>query len=306
MRSFAYFIKEALVGFKRNLSTALGSIITIFLSLVMIGVFFMAGVVVNNIVESVESEISITCYIGDNYKESSTEVTQFENWLKGLDGVESVSFTTKDQDLENFRGSVANPEIVDQLDEGSNPLPASVNVSLSDAQQVITIAEQIESNSTFAKICYNTADPSDSVKYGQKTVERLLSVINYARYIGVAVIVLLIVIALIFINNTIRLAIMARRKEISIMRLVGASNGFIRGPFLMEAAIHSLLGSVLAILVLELVRRFGLTQLANTFAWLPMEMSVNTIAVIYVALVVAGLVIGLLGSAFSMRRHLKV
>ena len=296
MRSFAYFIKEALVGFKRNLSTALGSIITIFLSLVMIGVFFMAGVVVNNIVESVESEISITCYIGDNYKESSTEVTQFENWLKGLDGVESVSFTTKDQALENFRGSVANPEIVDQLDEGSNPLPASVNVSLSDAQQVITIA----------KICDNTADPSDSVKYGQKTVERLLSVINYARYIGVAVIVLLIVIALIFINNTIRLAIMARRKEISIMRLVGASNGFIRGPFLMEAAIHSLLGSVLAILVLELVRRFGLTQLANTFAWLPMEMSVNTIAVIYVALVVAGLVIGLLGSAFSMRRHLKV
>ena len=306
MRSFAYFIKEALVGFKRNLSTALGSIITIFLSLVMIGVFFMAGVVVNNIVESVESEISITCYIGDNYKESSTEVTQFENWLKGLDGVESVSFTTKEQALENFRGSVANPEIVDQLDEGSNPLPASVNVSLSDAQQVITIAEQIESNSTFAKICDNTADPSDSVKYGQKTVERLLSVINYARYIGVAVIVLLIVIALIFINNTIRLAIMARRKEISIMRLVGAPNGFIRGPFLMEAAIHSLLGSVLAILVLELVRRFGLTQLANTFAWLPMEMSVNTIAVIYVALVVAGLVIGLLGSAFSMRRHLKV
>ena len=152
MRSFAYFIKEALVGFKRNLSTALGSIITIFLSLVMIGVFFMAGVVVNNIVESVESEISITCYIGDNYKESSTEVTQFENWLKGLDGVESVSFTTKEQALENFRGSVANPEIVDQLDEGSNPLPASVNVSLSDAQQVITIAEQIESNSTFAKI----------------------------------------------------------------------------------------------------------------------------------------------------------
>ncbi len=305
MRSFAYFIKEALVGFKRNLSTALGSIITIFLSLVMIGVFFMAGVVVNNIVESVESEISITCYIGDNYKESSTEVMQFENWLKGLDGVESVSFTTKDQALENFRSSLPDSGIVDQLD-GGNPLPASVNVSLSDAQQVITIAEQIESNSTFAKICDNPADPSDSVKYGQKTVERLLSVINYARYIGVAVIVLLIVIALIFINNTIRLAIMARRKEISIMRLVGASNGFIRGPFLMEAAIHSLLGSVLAILVLELVRRFGLTQLANTFAWLPMEMSVNTIAVIYVALVVAGLVIGLLGSAFSMRRHLKV
>lgn len=306
MRSFIYFIKEALVGFKRNLSTALGSIITIFLSLVMIGVFAMAGVVVSNIVESVESEISITCYIGDDYKESSTEVARFENWVQGLDGVESVSFTTKDQALENFRGSVANPEIVDQLDEGSNPLPASVNISLSDAQQVTVIAAQIESDSNFAKICDNPSDPSDSVKYGQKTVERLLSLISYGRYIGIAVIVLLVVIALIFINNTIRLAIMARRKEISIMRLVGASNGFIRGPFLMEAAIHSLLGSALAIVVLELVRRLGLSQLANTFAWLPMDMPASTVIIIYVALVAAGLVIGLLGSAFSMRRHLKV
>ena len=306
MRSVMYFIKEALVGFKRNFSTALGSIITIFLSLVMIGLFCIAGVVVNNIVESVESEISITCYIGDNYTETSADVTSFENWLKGLSGVDSVSFTSKDQALENFRQSVANPEIVDQLDEGSNPLPASVNITLTDAQLVTDIAEQIETNSTFAKICDNTTDPSDSVKYGQKTVERMLEIINYGRIIGVAVIILLVVIALIFINNTIRLAIMARRKEISIMRLVGASNGFIRGPFLTEAAIHSVIGSILAIVVLELVRQLGITRLATTFAWLPVEMPFGTVIIIYVALVIAGLIIGLFGSAFSMRRHLKV
>ncbi len=306
MRSVMYFIKEALVGFKRNFSTALGSIITIFLSLVMIGLFCIAGVVVNNIVESVESEISITCYIGDNYTETSADVTSFENWLKGLSGVDSVSFTSKDQALDNFRQSVANPEIVDQLDEGSNPLPASVNITLTDAQLVTDIAEQIETNSTFAKICDNTTDPSDSVKYGQKTVERMLEIINYGRIIGVAVIILLVVIALIFINNTIRLAIMARRKEISIMRLVGASNGFIRGPFLTEAAIHSVIGSILAIVVLELVRQLGITRLATTFAWLPVEMPFGTVIIIYVALVIAGLIIGLFGSAFSMRRHLKV
>ncbi len=305
MRSFLYFIKEALVGFKRNLSTALGSIITIFLSLVMIGAFFMAGVVVNNVVKSVESEISITCYIGDNYQESSAEVARFESWLKGLDGVESVSFTTKEQALENFRNSVSDPGITDQLD-GTNPLPASVDIDLSDAQQVTEIAQQIETNTTFATICDNPSNPSDSVKYGQKTVERLLSLINYGRYIGIAVIVLLVVIALIFINNTIRLAIMARRKEISIMRLVGASNGFIRGPFLMEAALHSLIGSVMAIGALELIRRFGLAQLTANIAWLPIEIPTTTVLVIYICLVIAGLIIGLFGSAFSMRRHLKV
>ena len=117
---------------------------------------------------------------------------------------------------------------------------------------------------------------------------------------------LLVVIALIFINNTIRLAIMARRKEISIMRLVGASNGFIRGPFLMEAALHSLIGSVMAIGALELIRRFGLAQLTANIAWLPIEIPTTTVLVIYICLVIAGLIIGLFGSAFSMRRHLKV
>ncbi len=306
MRSFIYFIKESLVGFKRNLSTALGSIITIFLSLVMIGVFLIAGVVVNNIINQVEDKISITCYIGDGYNSSSAEVIRFQNWVQGLEGVESISFTTKEQALVNFRNSVSNPEIVDQLEEGSNPLPASVNISLTDAQQVTVIASQIEADATFAKICENPADPADSVKYGQRTIERLLSLINYGRYIGIAIIILLVVIALIFINNTIRLAIMARRKEISIMRLVGASNGFIRGPFLMEAAIHSLLGSALAVVVLEAIRRLGLTKLSSTFAWLPMEMSVTTVIIIYAVMVVAGLIIGLLGSSFSMRRHLRV
>ena len=97
------------------------------------------------------------------------------------------------------------------------------------------VAAQIEANNTFQKICDNPSDPSDSLRYGEKTVDRLFQLTSYVRVIGVALVGLLIFIALVFINNTIRLAILARRKEIAIMRLVGASNGFIRGPFLMEA-----------------------------------------------------------------------
>ena len=304
MRSLIYFIKEALIGFKRNLSTALGSIITIFLSLAMIGVFLIAGFVVNNIVADVEDEISITCYIADGNTASSSRVQQFESWVQGLDGVKSVSFTSKEQALQNFRESMtSNPEMLDQLD--NKPLPASVDIELSDAQLVSTIAGQIQENAQFKAICDNPSNPADSVKYGQKTVERLLDVINYVRYIGIALIALLIVIAFIFINNTIRLAIMARRKEISIMRLVGASNGFIRGPFLMEAALHSVIGALLAIGVLELIRNFALSALSSTFAWLPVNLDITIFLLIYAILLAAGLVIGLLGSAFSMRRHLK-
>ena len=128
----------------------------------------------------------------------------------------------------------------------------------------------------------------------------------YVRYAGVALIALLVVVSLIFINNTIRLAILARRKEISIMRLVGASNGFIRGPFLMEAVLHSVIGVALAVGCLELLRNFALTKVNEVFAWLPVDLGLQTFLFIYLALLVAGLIIGLLGSAISMGRYLKV
>ena len=286
MSSLIYFFSEALKGFARNLSTALGSIITIFLSLLIIGVFL------------------ITAYIADDASEA--DIQSLQQFIGGLDGVASVSFTTKDEALEKFKNSMtSNPEIVDQLD-GQNPLPASVDVELSEAQEVEAIASAIENNEIFRKICDNQTEPADSLKYGQKTVERLFSLTNYIRYIGLALIALLIFIAFVFINNTIRLSILARRKEIAIMRLVGASNNFIRGPFLMEGTLHAIIGAALAILCLQLLRMFAIPHVQSTLQWLPIDISGQSYLLIYGILVIAGLIIGLLGSALAMRRYLKV
>ncbi len=303
MSSLFYFFRESLTGFTRNLSTTLGSIITIFLSLLIIGIFCIAGAVVNNVVASVENQVSITAYVKDDASEDA--IAKVENQIRNYSGVESVSFTTKDQALENFRKSTSNPEIVDQLD-GQNPLPASIDVQLSDAQSVSDIASTILANQDFVSICDNPSDPSDSLQYGQKTVDKLFSLTNAIRTAGIALIALLIVIAFIFINNTIRLAILARRKEIAIMRLVGASNGFIRGPFLAEGSLHAIIGAILAILLLEVTRNLVLPQMAIALPWLPINISIGMFLLIYVALLVAGLVIGVLGSLFAMRRYLKV
>lgn len=304
MHSLGYFFSESLKGFARNFSTAIGSIVTIFLSLLIIGIFLVGGLVVDNVVKSVESKVSITAYVADDA--SDADISTLTNYIKGLGGVANVTFTTKDQALENFKNSMtSNPEIVNQLD-GQNPLPASLDVELSDAQQVESIASSIQSNATFQKICDNPSNPGDSLKYGQKTVEKLFSLTNYVRYIGIALVVLLIFIAFVFINNTIRLSILARRKEIAIMRLVGASNNFIRGPFLMEGALHAIIGAGLAVLGLQLLRTFAIPQVQNALQWLPIDVSGQSYAFIYLVLILAGLLIGLLGSALSMRRYLKV
>ena len=303
MSSFIYFIKEALRSFARNLSTTLGSIITIFLSLFVIGVFLVGAAVIENVVSSVESEVTITAYLSDDVSDS--QVSSLTSEIKAIDGVSGVSYVSKDQALENFRAMSSNPEIVDQLD-GANPLPASLTIELSDPQMVESVADQIVANSTFKKACDEPSKPADSLKYGQKTVERLFQLTSYVRYIGLALIVLLIFIAMVFINNTIRLAILARRKEIAIMRLVGASNGFIRGPFLMEGAMHAIIGSLLAIGSIELIHRVALPKVQSALTFLPMDVAGQTYVLIYVGLLVAGLVIGLIGSAFAMRRYLKV
>ena len=304
MSSLFYFFKESLQGFARNLSTTLGSIITIFLSLLIIGVFLVGGTIVERLVSSIEDEVSITAYVADDAPQESIDAVTA--MIQGMDGVESVGFTTKEQALENFSNSMTtNPEIIEQLD-GTNPLPASIDVSLADPQKVDEIAAAIEADETFRSICDEPDNPADSLKYGQKTVDRLFSVTKYVRYLGVALVLLLVFIALVFINNTIRLAIMARRKEIAIMRLVGASNGFIRGPFLMEGALHALIGSLLAVGVLQVLRMYGIPKLQSALSFLSLDVSGNTYIMIYIVLVVAGLVIGLLGSAFAMRRYLKV
>ncbi len=303
MSSLIYFLKESLTGFTRNLSTSLGSIVTIFLSLLIIGIFLMGGSIINNAVASVEDKVSITAYVADDAEQ--TKIDSVMKSLENAQGVESVGFTSKEQALENFQNSMSSSDIVAQLD-GTNPLPASIEIELSDPQMVDTTAADLAADSTFQQICDNPEDPSDSVKYGEDSVDRLFSLTNYIRYIGIALIALLIFIALVFINNTIRLAILARRKEIAIMRLVGASNGFIRGPFLMEGAVHAVIGSGLAIVAIELLRRLALPKVSSALMWLPIELSGTTYMGIYLLMFVFGLVIAAIGSMLAMRRYLKV
>ena len=104
MSSIFYFFRESLTGFTRNLSTTLGSIITIFLSLLIIGIFSICGLIINNVVASVENQVSITAYVADDAAQK--DITEVRDYVQNLEGVESVSFTTKEQALENFSNSM--------------------------------------------------------------------------------------------------------------------------------------------------------------------------------------------------------
>lgn len=304
MSSLFYFFKESLQGFARNLSTTLGSIITIFLSLLIIGVFLVGGTIVERLVSSIEDEVSITAYVADDAPQESIDAVTA--MIQGMDGVESVGFTTKEQALENFSNSMTtNPEIIEQLD-GTNPLPASIDVSLADPQKVDEIAAAIEADETFRSICDEPDNPADSLKYGQKTVDRLFSVTKYVRYLAWP---------WCCCSCSSRSCSSttpfvwpswpgARRSPSCVWwaRPTGSS----AGPSSWRAPCTPLSGSLLAVGVLQVLRMYGIPKLQSALSFLSLDVSGNTYIMIYIVLVVAGLVIGLLGSAFAMRRYLKV
>ena len=303
-RGWGYFFKEGVKALKNNVATTIGSIVTIFLSLFIIGLFVLGNSIMGNIATAIEEQVSVTAYLSQDVPQE--QLDELKAAIEQIDGVASVSYTNKDQAMENFKETMSSsPDIVEQL-EGANPLPASFEIELTDPKKVAEVANAIENNELFKTICDNPARPSDSVKYGQKTVERLFSITDTIRNVGAIFVVLLIFIAFIFMNNTIRLAVMNRRKEISIQRLVGASNNFIRGPFLAEGVIHALIGSVLAIGLLEVVHQLALPKLAGALAWLPLQLPFYTYIIMYVIIVIAGLLIGIIGSSLSMKKYLQV
>lgn len=306
LSNLAYSLREAGRHFKRNWSTVLGAIVTIFLSLFVIGLFVIGSALITNLVGNVEDRVSIQAYLADNAQQS--DVDALKNKISSWSYVDTVTYKSKDEALEEYKKTMGNRNASDAVAalDGENPLPASLVITLSDPQQVETVASQLIQDSDFSKIANDTNDTASSVQYGKETVERLFSVTYYLRVGAVVLVALLAFISFVFIGNTIRLAISARRREIAIMRLVGASNSFIRGPFMAEGMLEALIGSLLAVLALNFGLGMVLPKLQASLQFLSFEIPAQTLILTYASLVVIGLILGLFGSMMAMRRYLRV
>ena len=304
--NFTYSLREAGHHFRRNWSTVLGAIVTIFLSLFIIGAFALASNVLSNMVGSVEDKVTIQAFLADDADQAAVQQLQTE--IQGWDNVESVTYRSKDENLEQYRTSMSQRNASDAVAalDGQNPIPASLVIKLTDPQQVEGTAEKLIADETFKSVCDTPDNPSSDVQYGRDTVEKLFSVTNIVRVAAIVLVVLLIFVAFVFINNTIRLAISARRREIAIMRLVGASNGFIRGPFMMEGLLEALFGSILAVVALNGGLAVVMPRLQNSLKFLSFDLPAHVLAGTYAGLIVIGMLLGMFGSMIAMRRYLKV
>lgn len=301
--NLGYSLREAGNHFTRNWTTSLGAVITIFLSLFIIGLFIVGSAMINSMIGSVQDTVKISAFISDDA--SDEDVEAFMEKIEGWDNVKNVEFKTKDDALEDFQSSSSDADATISALDGENPLPRSYTIEMNEPSQVEEMANKIKQDSDFQQIV-DGGNVDESVLYGQEEVARLFQFTDYIRLAAVVLVALLTFVAFIFINNTIRLSITARRREIAIMRLVGASNGFIRGPFVAEGVLQALLGSLLAIGCLELVRNFLMPLIQENLKFMPFNVTMAMYLATYGSLILVGIVIGLFGSAIAMRRYLKV
>lgn len=279
-------IREALAAFRRApLLTALSTAM-VALALYVVGLFAVASYNLHEALERVEERVEVVVYVRDDARDS--EIQLLEEELRSMEEVGDTRYYSKEDALRRARVDL--PEFEELfMDLDVNPLPASVEVELAAGFRTPESVARVADRASIYPFVEDT-------RYGQEWVDRLFLL---RRIGGITTTILgsaFAVVAALIIGTAVRIAIFARREEIHVMRLVGATHGFIRRPFLLEGALTGILGGGLA-LALTYASYLGMSRLIFRLEWIPLEWVVAGIA--------AGGLFGLLASAFALRRYLR-
>ena len=288
-----YYLSEAFTSFWRNSFMSIASIATVAVSFFILGLFLIMVANLDYFADNLENQVQISVYLKDDL--TTDQVMSVGSRLKALPDVKELEFTNKDQAMDKLKERMKDqPGILDALD-GKNPLPTSYTLTLSNPEQVKKTAAVA-----------GEYDEVESTHYGQEIVEQLFRVATIIRWGGIALIIFLTFATLFIISNTIRLTVFARRREIGIMKYVGATNWFIRWPFLLEGLFLGFIGGAIADVALLQFYEFVTLTIHRTLAFLPM---VSPYPFMYQAsglILILSMVIGAIGSTISLKRYMKV
>ncbi len=294
-------IKYGFNGFIRNGWLSASTIIIMILALVVFEGLILFNVVAKSAVESLQEKIDISVYFKSNVSEDS--ILNIKKSLEALVEVKDVQYVSRDEALVEFKKSHEDDDVIlqtlEQLDE--NPLLSSINIKANDPRNYGTIAEYLD------KPVYK--DLIEKVTYAQNhiVIDRLVSLVDTIKNTGAILTVFLSILAIVITFNTIRLAIFSTSEQIGIMRLVGASNNFIRGPFVVEGIIDAVIASILSFLILVPAVSFASPYIVKFIPEMNLQgyFNANFVSLFFYQLLF-GVGLGILSSIVAVRRYLHV
>ncbi|MGI6452530.1 MAG: permease-like cell division protein FtsX [Syntrophomonadaceae bacterium] len=292
LKNIGYFFSEAKQSLLRNRLLSIATISTVSICILILGIVILASANAENLMQKLESDVEILVLLDRDL--DSKDISLVQETIEKMEGIAEVKFVSKEEGLKKLEADLGQGKysIADTL--GKNPLPDSFEIKASDPHQVPQLAQQIKK----VKGVY-------SANYGQGVVETLFSVTKWVRNLSVGFIVFLFLGAIFLIATTIRLAVYARRKEVYLMKLIGANDWFIRWPFFIEGTALGCSGSLLAILALGVGYNSILNHLDKLF-FLPLVTDKVFLLEIYCLLFLAGGFLGVVGTYISLNRFLDV
>ena len=288
-----YFVKETYKSIRRNGFMSFASISTVAVSLLVLGMFLMIFLNTNNLAQYLENQVQISVYMQDSATDK--ELASVKDKLTKMPGVVKVSQVNKQQALERFKKRLGDQEqLLNSLGK-ENPFPNSFEVQVDNPDRIKVLTPQI---GQLPKV--------ETAKFGQEVVEHLFQLTKILRLGGIVLVVFLAMATLFIISNTIRLTVFARRKEVIIMKYVGATDWFIRWPFLLEGMTLGFFGAVVAFVLINSIYASLLDRIHATLAFLPLLPTSPLLLYVDLFLLAAGTGIGALGSYISLRKFLRV
>lgn len=298
LNSTRYILRETFNSMKRNPWLSIASVLTVMVSLVILGfsIYFLANA--SNMAKSFESQLEIATFVQNSA--TQPEVQALKSKIEAMPGVASVTVVTKDQALADFgktmdgtqSSSGSQSSLVADLG-GTNPFPDKLTVKVSDPKSVQTIADQL-----------STLQGVEKVRYGQGYVDKLLSFTQWLRWIGLGVVAAFSIASIVLISINVKMNVFSRRREIQIMKLVGASNGFVRWPFLIEGLSLGLIGGALAAVIVGMGYNWISMYVQSTLTFLPVVQNAALFHQISAGILLAGMGMGAIGSGLSLQKFL--
>ena len=293
----SYLIGEGFRKVLKNKKSTGASLMIMCATMIIFGLFFIIGENINHIMNELEMQQGMQVFIKEEATEK--EISELGDKIKALSGVNQVEFVSKEDALKQMKEKVGDKQFLLSGYDENNPFPASYVVTLTDLKESDNVQKEIE-----------TFDNIKSIQKRGDTVNALLRAANFVRILSGAILILLVVISIFIIANTIKLTVHARRREISIMKYVGATNNFIRWPFIVEGIIIGVVAALISIMLLGVLYNVVSNKILSIAGSNIINISLLTfsdmftlIIVVYLAL---GIGIGTLGSMISMRKYLDV
>ena len=295
-RTIKYILGQGLTGLWRNRTMSIASIGTVAATLIILGLIITLVLNISNLADVAQMQFDeIQVYLKDGL--SIGEIGNIGRQIKVIEGVSEVVYESKEEALERFKESWGEEGyLLDGLEK--NTLPNSYIIQMDDLELADSIVKDLA-----------TLNGIDEIKYYKEIVDELLKAARFVRTIGLTIILILILVAIFIISNTIKLTLNSRRQEIGIMKNVGATNWFIRWPFLFEGILLGFIGSIISVAIVYYGYQYAFNAITSRFYLMLStyivsvdEMMKKTVYIF----AVLGAGVGALGSIFSLRRHLKV